>query len=128
MKLFVDEDTGSGLARALRAVGVDADYVGTRRAIRPGTPDEIWLPRAGRENRLVFSRNTGILSAEAQRKLVILHRVGLVFLPQHLSALALLRLVLSRWGRLEAIYDAEPKPFAKFLTANGRVLARSLSE
>ncbi len=120
MKLFVDEDTGSGLGRALRAVGVEADWVGTNRTIRPGTADEIWIPRAGREGLLVLSRNTGILRVEAQHALVIEHGVGIVFVPQYLAPLPLLRLVLRRWERLETLYEVEPRPFAFSLTAGGQ--------
>jgi hypothetical protein len=120
VKLFVDEDAGAGLGRALRAVGVEADWVGSNRSIRPGTRDEIWIPRAGREELLVLSRNLGILTVEAQHALVLEHAVGIVFLPQHLAPLPLLRLVLRRWDQLEAIYDTEPRPFAYLLTAAGR--------
>jgi hypothetical protein len=120
VKVFVDEDTGAGLGRALRAVAVEAEYVSKSRRIQPGTPDEIWIPWAGKNGFLVLSRNTGILAAEAQRALVIAHEVGIVFLPQYLSAFDLLRLVLKKWDWLETADASESRPFAFQLSPGGR--------
>jgi uncharacterized protein with PIN domain len=95
VRLFVDEDTGPGIARALRAVGVpDVDYVAANRVIKKESPDEEWIRYAGESERLVLSRNTAILRAEAERLILIEARVGIVFLPQHLVARELLHLVL----------------------------------
>ena len=100
MRVFIDEDTGAGIGRALRAVGIDAEYVARDRSIKPGTPDEIWIRVAGEQSRLVLSRNLGILKAEAQTQLLVQHRVAIVFLPQHVSAFALLELAIRTWTRL----------------------------
>ncbi|MHB1160908.1 MAG: PIN-like domain-containing protein [Chloroflexota bacterium] len=110
MKLFVDEDTGAGLGRALAAVGVQARYVAKDMPIVPGTKDEHWIPWAGREGSLVLSRNTAILEAEAQRSLLIVCGVGIVFLPQHLSSFSLLRLILKKWEWLERWTPRSPDP------------------
>ncbi|MHB8993462.1 MAG: PIN-like domain-containing protein [Chloroflexota bacterium] len=120
MKLFVDEDTGAGLGRALAAVGVQARYVAKDMPIVPGTKDEHWIPWAGREGSLVLSRNTAILEAEAQRSLLIVCGVGIVFLPQHLSSFSLLRLILKKWEWLETADTAVTRPFAFRMASSGR--------
>lgn len=127
MKIFVDEDAGASIGRALAAVGVQAEYVAGGRAIRPATRDEIWIPWAGREGSLVLSRNTGILEAEAQRALLMAARVGVVFLPPYLSPLALLRLLMKRWDWLETLDATQKRPFAYRMSASGRTTRLKLS-
>jgi PIN like domain len=126
LKFFVDEDTGGAIGRALDAVGVEADWVAPTRPIRPSTPDEIWLPRAGREGFLVLSRNIAILTTDAEVALLLAHNVGIVFLPQHISSLEMLRLILRRWEWLSWLYDNQARPFAREILASGRLKTHEL--
>ena len=128
MRIFVDEDTGSSLAKALKAVGVQVEYPtkSLHSIIKLGAKDEDWLPIIGREGRLVLSRNTGILENEAERELVISEHVGIVFLPQHLRKLRTLQLVMRKLDWLEII-DTEPRPFAHRVSATGRTTRLGLS-
>ncbi|MGI8968567.1 MAG: hypothetical protein ACR2GA_05620 [Chloroflexota bacterium] len=72
MKLFVDEDTGLGLAKALISQGnLDVDYVANDRTIHKGTPDVDWIPYVGRCGRLVLSRNKNMLRVEAELQLLV---------------------------------------------------------
>lgn len=122
MNLFFDEDVGKGIPEALRSVGVrDVEYIGRDLRLPKGTPDEVWLPFVGQRGWLVFSFNTGILYAEAQRQLLIEHRVGAVFLTTgRARAVDVLRLLLNEWDWLETIDIDTPRPFAYLLTLNGR--------
>ena len=121
MKLLFDEDVGKGIPQALRSVGIrDVEYIGRDPRLPKGTPDEVWLPFAGQHGHLVFSFNTGILYAEAQRKLLVSERVGIVFLTTgRAKAVDVLRLILNTWGWLETIDVSTPRPFAYLLTLNG---------
>jgi hypothetical protein len=75
----------------------------------------------GRQGHLVFSFNTGILYAEAQRRLLIDERVGVVFLTTgRARAVDVLRLILNEWGWHETIDVSTPRPFAYLLTLTGR--------
>lgn len=65
MKIFVDEDTGSGVGKALQAVDVDSWYVGRRFRITPGTVDEVWIPIIAGDNRLIISRNIQMLDSDS---------------------------------------------------------------
>ena len=120
MKVFVDEDAGSGLGVALAAVRVQATYVARKQSIKPGTADEIWMPLAARQGRLVLSRNVNILLNDAQRTLLIDEKLGFVFLPQ-LSPLKLLTLVLRHWEKLEKLDAEESRPFAYWLGVSGQL-------
>ena len=122
VKLFFDEDMGAGIPTALRSVGIPGiACVGPTEAIKPGTPDEDWLPWAGQNGYLVFSCNTGILVAEAQRNILIEERVGAVFLTTgEVRSRDVLKLILNQWEWLEWIDETEERPFAYLITISGR--------
>jgi hypothetical protein len=128
VKVFFDEDTGASIGRALRAIDIDAAVVGRakRDRVRPGTPDEIWLPWAASEGRLVLSRNVRMLQSEQQRQMIVAHKLGVVFLPQHVAPLPLLSLILKRWAWLELLFASETRPFAFSLAANGSAVREDL--
>jgi hypothetical protein len=121
VKLFFDEDVGKGIPEALRLVGIrDVEYIGRDPRLGKGTSDETWLPFVGQQGHLVFSFNTGILYAEAQRSLLISQRVGAVFLTTgRARSVDVLRLILNEWGWLETIDVSTPRPFAYLLTLSG---------
>lgn len=123
MKLFFDEDTGTGVAKALIAVGVrGVEYVsiGLHRPIKKGASDEEWMIFVGEHGHLVLSCNASMLDAEAQRQMLIEQRIGIVFLPGRATAHQLLTLVLRRWDWLNRIDESEPRPFAFRLSLTGR--------
>lgn len=121
MRLFFDEDTGQGVPRALRAVGIRCDWVSKKSKIGKGTPDEIWIPQAGKRGLLVFSCNKAILEAEAQRELWIENKVGGVFLTSGQEKKAdMLLLILRRMLWLREIDEQTPRPFAYLTNIHGR--------
>ena len=121
MRFFFDEDTGRGVPEALRAVGIGCEYVSKKFPVVKGTPDELWIPYAGRKGLLVFSCNKAILTAEAQRQLWIDHKVGGVFLTSGQERKAdVLLLILRRLQWLQEIDEKTPRPFAYMTTIQGR--------
>ncbi len=122
MKLFVDEDTGSSIGIALKQVWTDVEWVGNSKhsRIKLGAKDEVWLPFVGTNGMLVLSRNINIVEVETQRDLVVSKKVGIVFFPQHLNKLELLRLILKKWDWLVSIDSIEARPFAFLVSAFGR--------
>lgn len=121
MRFFFDEDTGRGVPDALRAVGIDCEYVSKRFRIETGTPDEIWIPYAGKKGLLVFSCNKAILDAEAQRQLWVDNEVGGVFLTTGQEKKAdVLLLILRRLQWFRDIHEKTPRPFAYTTTIHGR--------
>ena len=124
MKLFFDEDTGVKVPKALRLVGFSVSWVGSRSGagVGKGTQDEDWIPVVGRKNWLLFSCNKGILQAEAQKNLLISHKVGAVFLTtgQERSP-DILYLILRKRKWLEKIDAEVERPFAFMITITGRI-------
>jgi hypothetical protein len=130
LTLFFDEDLGTSVPRALDLVGVRVEFVGSSRrlGIPKGTPDETWLPQIGKNGWLLFSCNTGILKAEAQRQLFINEKVGAVFLNNgQEKKLDLLRMILNKLAWLEHIDVSTPRPFAYGISIKGRAKAIHLS-
>ena len=62
-----------------------------------------------------------MLLVPEERETIIREKVGIVFLnngEEHLPRV--LKLLLNKWDDLQLLDDTEPKPFAKFLSMNGR--------
>jgi hypothetical protein len=123
--LFFDEDTGRGVPEALGAIGVNCEYVSKKFFARGGiakeTPDELWIPYAGKKGLLVFSCNKEILRAQAQRELWIAENVGGVFLTSgQENNINVLMLVLKRLQWLEEIDRTTKRPFAYLMGINGK--------
>lgn len=123
MILLCDEDVGTGVPTALTAVGLDArSIVGMGWG---GSPDQFWLERAGRNDWLVLSCNKRMLHVPAERNVILRERVGIVFLTsgEERPREVLLRL-LKKWEDLELLWNTTPRPFARFLSANNRILEK----
>lgn len=123
MNLHCDENIGSGVPKALALVGYDVSYhVGLGWA---GKKDEEWLPWVGQNQWLLFSCNKKMLLVPSERNLIIKNRVGVVFLTNGEEYTArVLRLLLTKWDTLELIWDTLERPFARFLSPNGRIAPR----
>ena len=123
MILFCDENVGTGIPHGLSGVGyraialVDLGW--------SGKPDVWWLERAGQRGWLVFSYNKRILKVKKERDVIIQEKVGIVFLTtgEEQSPSVLLRL-LKKWPDLELLDNTTPRPFARFLSGNNRLLER----
>ncbi len=120
MRLLCDEDTGTGVPRALKLVGLDAISQVDQGWM--GHKDWQWLPRAGRMGLLVFSNNKKMLSVPLERQLIITHKVGIIYLTSGNQYIPrVLRLLLGIWEKLELLDATEPRPFARFLSPYGRL-------
>ena len=120
MILLCDEDIGTGVPTALTAVGYDA-----RALVRQGwggRPDVEWLAWAGNAGMLVLSCNKKMLTVPSEHQAIVDNNVGIVFLTtgEERPARVLLTL-LRRWNALEKLDSTVPRPFAKFLSPNGRI-------
>jgi hypothetical protein len=120
LNLLCDEDIGTGVPKALTLVGCKAKSLyGLHLA---GKPDEFWLAKAGKNEWLVFSENKKILKVPSERETVIREKVGIVFLTNGSEySRKVLKLLLSKWDTLELLWDTVDRPFARFLSPNGRM-------
>jgi len=120
MLLLCDEDVGTGVPHALSEVGykahalVDLGWA--------GKPDVEWLAWAGENDWLVLSANKRMLLVPNEKQAIIDNKVGIVFLTRGMAYPAkVLRLLLAKWQWFESIDNQGNKPFAYFLSPNGRV-------
>jgi hypothetical protein len=118
--LLCDEDVGTGIPRALGLVGYETRYL--HKLGLAGKPDTVWLAIAGRNGWLVFSYNKKMPKVPSERDTIIREKVGIVFLTTGTEYIAtVLKLLLSKWDVLESLWDTVQRPFARFLSPNGRI-------
>ena len=120
MILLCDENVGTGVPKALTAVGYDArSLVGMGWG---GFPDEFWLERAGQNGWFVLSCNKRMLKVTAELNTIVRERVGIIFLTsgEEHPRTVLLRL-LRKWEDLELLWNTTPRPFARFFYANNKI-------
>jgi hypothetical protein len=118
--LLCDEDVGTGIPKALNLVGYETKYL--HKLGLAGKPDTQWLTIAGQNGWLVFSYNKKMLKVPSERETIIREKVGIVFLTNGTEYIAtVLKLLLSKWDILKFLWDNEERPFARFLSPNGRM-------
>jgi hypothetical protein len=121
--IVCDEDTGTGVPKALALVGYDAhNFVALGWA---GKKDEDWLPWVGQNQWLLFSCNKKMLHVPSECRAIIENKVGVVFLTngeEHPNRV--LRLLLNKWEALESLWNTTDRPFARFIHPNGRITAK----
>jgi hypothetical protein len=122
--LLCDEDIGTKVPRALTLVGYEAKSL-----VEMGwnTKEDIWwLPKAGELDWLVFSSNKEMLQVPSERQAIIDGNVGIVYLTSGEEFVVdVLSLLLKKWDLLETTFLTVPRPFARFLTPDGKRLTDS---
>ena len=122
MTLFCDEDVGTKVPRALHLVGCDA--LSLVDVGWGGRPDIWWLELAGRKGWLTLSCNKKQLRVPEERRAIRENGVGIVYLTTGEEQLPkVLRLLLTKWEVLSKLDAEEARPFARFLSPNGRLTA-----
>lgn len=120
MKLLCDEDIGTGIPKALYSVDRDA-----RSTIDLGWRtynDTRWLTLAGQGSWLIFSKNKRMLLATDERDTIIREKLGIIYLTTgNEHPYSVLRILLTKWEALELLDQTLQRPFARFLSPNGRI-------
>ena len=119
MILFCDENIGTSVPSSLRSVGLPTLWAHKLGWL--GKTDVDFLTIVGRKGWLVLSCNKKMLMVPEERKVLIESKIGVVFMTTGwTNPPTLLRLLLTNWPKLEEI-DSLPRPFARFLSPNGRI-------
>ena len=130
MKVFIDEDCGTSIPKALKSVRVPCDeivYPSNRPPVRFGTKDPIWIPWAGDNGYLALSQNQKILENPTEFELLRSHRLGVVFVNNgEYPVWQILRMFLNRWAWFEEI-DRQSKPFVFLVGLTGSPVPFDLS-
>ena len=118
MRLLCDEDVGTGVPNALKAVGYPVDSLYSLGWL--GKPYDWWLEHAGNNGWLVFSCNKRQLRSVTERQVIVDHLVGIVYMTSGEESPALmLKVLLNRWDKLELLDSTTQRPFARFLSPRG---------
>ncbi len=120
MILLCDEDVGTGIPHALADVGFNA-----RALVKMGwggKDDTEWLKIVGQNGWLVFSHNKKMLAVAREKRTILDYSVGIIFLTTGEENTAnQLKMLLNRWSTLELLNSITPRPFARFIRANGHI-------
>jgi len=118
--LLCDEDVGTSVPKALNLVGCETRYM--RELGWAGKPDVEWLSKAGQNEWLVLSYNKKMLKVPSERETIIRKKVGIIFLTNGTEYIRnILRLLLTKWDTFELLWATVERPFARFLSPNGRL-------
>lgn len=122
LTLACDENIGTGVPQALTLVGYDArSFVNLGWA---GKPDMQWLSWLGECKWLLLSCNKKMLLVPDERAAIIQHRIGIVFLTSGQEyPHKVLELLLRKMHVLELLWNHTERPFARFLSIDGRPLS-----
>jgi hypothetical protein len=126
VKVFLDEDNGTGIPKALRLVRAPAAQIvfpesDAGSIIRKGTSDLEWLSWVGTNGFLAISQNIRLMDNPLERQHLLEVSAGVVFIGSgRQPAWKVLRLLLRRWEWLQQIDAHEPRPFAVRLDFAGR--------
>ncbi len=127
MNLFLDEDNGTGIPKALNLVKPSMDAIHypsnkNHQLIKRGTKDRDWIPVVGEQGWLVFSQNKWMVNNEEERLLLIANKVGIVYLDTGSElAFPVMKMLLNRWEWLRALdADDAGRPFAHLITIGGK--------
>jgi hypothetical protein len=125
LKIFFDEDNGTGIPRSiklLRAPNAMVEFPTAKGLIKKGEQDREWIPKVGSAGFLVFSQNYHMLENEAEFELIVSENIGIVFLTNgSAKAWESFRLIQAKWTWLQEIDRHEPRPFAFLVDLGGRV-------
>ena len=118
MKVFLDEDNGTGIPKALRLVRAPAAQIvfpgnDPGSVIRKGASDLEWLSWVGTNEFLAISQNTRLMDNPLERQHLVDVSAGVIFIGSgRQPSWKVLRLLLKRWEWLQQIDTHEPRPFA----------------
>ena len=123
MKVFIDEDCGTGIPKSLKLVKMPCDelvYPHGRPPIPFGTKDLVWLPWVGANGYLALSSNHRILENAVEFRALVDNKVGIVFVDNgSYPVWAVLKMFMSRWQWFEEI-DRGQRPFVYMVGLTGR--------
>lgn len=125
MNLFFDEDTGTGIPRAVRLLRLPSVdhvvYPGSAGPLPKGTSDPDWIAFVGSNDYLAFSQNRLILASDVEREAAIKARAGIIFVGtgQERSWLVM-KLLLNQWSWVLDVHQQIARPFASHLSTAGR--------
>jgi len=118
---YLDASLQIAVRRAIASVRDDVLYAGGPSAPAEATRDHVWLPQAGTGNWIVAMRDKKIRTRPGERQALDASGVRAFCLTDAGNATRwrVLELLVTRWGRIEQIANAEAGPYIYAVTRAG---------
>lgn len=117
--IFIDRSVPKGVAEAIKKVRSDVLWLEDKFA--HDTPDEEWLPVAGREGWLVILRDKKVRTRPGEREKIMQYGVGCFILNQKQDPTRwqYLQLLTSTLDQMQEKFVETPRPFIYTVDRNG---------
>jgi hypothetical protein len=118
---YIDASVPLPVRVAIASVRDDVLYAGGPKAPPVGTPDEVWLPIAGKAHWIVIHRDKKIRKRPGERQALLNSGVRTFCLTSagNFNRWTTLRLLVHRWPDIERIADAREGPYIEAVTWQG---------
>ena len=111
MRFFVDNNLSPKLARGMAAFGEDVTHLQDH--YPADAKDTDWLPRIGRDEWILLTRDNRVRFKPAELGAIKQHRVGAFFLGgKERSRWDLIQQVVRNWSRMNELAEKTARPFA----------------
>ena len=123
MRFFVDNNLSPKLARGMAAFGEDVTHLQDH--YPADAKDTDWLPRIGRDEWILLTRDDRVRFRPAELGAIKQHRVGAFFLGgKDRSRWDLIQQVVRNWRRMNELSEKTVRPFAFRVPPQGTAIDR----
>ena len=123
MIVYLDENIPDRIAKALKHLEKDPTVsIDTlKNKFGEGCLDEDWIPRVGKQNALVFTRDKRIKNDKIQRQLYHEHGVNMIFISsdnstKDLKYWDLVQVIIKHWQAVKQEFLANNRPITLLCT------------
>ncbi|MDO8678455.1 MAG: DUF5615 family PIN-like protein [Acidobacteriota bacterium] len=123
MRFFVDNNLSPKLAHGMAAFGEDVTHLQDH--YPADAKDTDWLPRIGRDEWILLTRDDRVRFKPAELGAIKQHRVGAFYLGgKERSRWELIQQVVRNWPRMNELAEKTARPFAFRVPPQGAAIDR----
>jgi hypothetical protein len=123
-RVYIDENLPAQIARGLNKLqqpqnardGMHIEILSIKDVFGEGAKDEDWIPKVGKMNGIVITKDYRIQSIKHQRELYKEHGLGIFFFsPPSKSGFAyweMVKQIVNRWEKIKSLIRKNTPPFA----------------
>ena len=111
MRFVIDNNLSPQLAAGMKAFGEDVIHL--TELVSEDAEDEVWLPRVGKEEYILITRDLNIRRRPRELSALREHKVGAFFLGgKNQDRWQIIQQVVRNWIRIKELAEHTRKPFA----------------